>query len=81
MSKREILKDALAARVEEVGQYQLNIDNYRLAIPRAEGDPDLTDFVISLRELLRSSIIEQKKAQIMLDVIQSQLEVEDDSTI
>ena len=74
MTKEEILRQALIAREEEVLHYQINIDNYLLAIVKADEDPDLTDFAQRLRELLSSSIIEQKKAQIMLEVIRDQLE-------
>lgn len=74
MDKAAILSAALTAREEEVLHYQINIDNYRLAIGKASGDPDLAEFAEQLSGLLESSILEQKKAQIMLDVIREQLE-------
>lgn len=70
--KTEILKAAKEAREQEIIGYQINIDNYRLAIPLAT-DPDLAEFKATLEKLLKSEIIEQKKAQIMLDVINMQL--------
>lgn len=73
-TKQEILADALKAREEEVLSYQINIDNYRLAIEKSKGDDDLVEFIQRLEELLSSSLIEQKKAKIMLEVIREQIE-------
>jgi muramoyltetrapeptide carboxypeptidase LdcA involved in peptidoglycan recycling len=70
----EILKSALEARAKEVTEYQVNITNFTLAIERVGDDPDLREFKVNLEGLLESSILEQRKAKIMLDVIQSQLE-------
>lgn len=72
--RKEILSGALDGRIKEVTEYQVNIDNFRLAIERIGDDPDLQQFKQQMRELMRSSTLEQKKAQIMLDVIKSQLE-------
>lgn len=74
MDKKEILTQALVGRIDEVVQYQVNIDNFKRAIERAKDDPDLVDFVSNLGEMLASSILEQKKSQIMLEVIQEQVE-------
>jgi hypothetical protein len=74
MSKLEILSEALKAREEEVLHYQINIDNYRLAIEKSKDDEELAEFVDRLRELLASSLLEQKKAKIMLEVIREQVE-------
>ena len=71
---REILTSALDARIKEVTEYQVNIDNFRLALVRIGDDPELQEFKAQIEGLLASSIFEQKKARIMLDVIQSQLE-------
>ena len=71
---REILTSALEARIKDVTEYQVNITNFSLAIERIGDDPELQDFKVNLEGLLASSIIEQRKSQIMLDVIQSQLE-------
>jgi muramoyltetrapeptide carboxypeptidase LdcA involved in peptidoglycan recycling len=72
--KKEILNAALEARIKEVTEYQVNIDNFTLAIERIGDEPELQDFKTNLQNLLASSILEQRKAQIMLDVIKSQLE-------
>jgi hypothetical protein len=70
----EILTSALEARTKEITEYQVNITNFSLAIERIGDDPDLQDFKTNLEGLLASSILEQRKSKIMLDVIQSQLE-------
>ena len=72
--KKEILSAALNGREKEVIEYQINIDNYVLAIERIGDDPDLQDFKARLQDLLASSRLEQKKAQVMLDVIKQQLD-------
>jgi muramoyltetrapeptide carboxypeptidase LdcA involved in peptidoglycan recycling len=72
--QKEILTSALDARIKEVTEYQVNIDNFRLAIERIGEDPELQQFKEQLQGLLSSSLLEQRKAQIMLDVIKSQLE-------
>ena len=74
MDKKQILTDALSQREEEILGYQINIDNYKLAIEMAKEDPDLADFSQNLHNLLASSIIEQKKAKIMYEVIKLQVE-------
>lgn len=72
--QKEILANALDTRIKEVTEYQVNIDNFRLAILRIGDDPELQQFKEQITGLMQSSILEQKKAQIMLEVIQSQLE-------
>lgn len=72
--RNELLTTALEARIREVTEYQVNIDNFKLAIELIGEDTDLLDFKHQLNNLLQSSILEQRKAQIMLDVIRSQLE-------
>ncbi len=72
--RNEILTSALDARIKEVTEYQVNIDNFRLAIERIGDDPELQEFKAQLEELLASSLFEQRKAQVMLDVIKSQVE-------
>jgi hypothetical protein len=69
----EILTVALDARIKEVTEYQVNIDNYTLAIKHIGDDPELQDFKAQIEGLLASSLLEQKKAKIMLDVIKEQL--------
>ena len=72
--QKEILTSALDTRIREVTEYQVNIDNFRLAIERIGDDQELQQFKEHLQELLASSVLEQRKAQIMLDVIKGQLE-------
>lgn len=76
MNKQEILATALQARDEEVFGYQINIDNYTLAIEHIDtsGDADLIPFKEQLQNLLKSEILEQKKAKVIRDVIAMQLE-------
>ncbi len=79
MNKLEILKTALEHRQAEVFQHQINIDNYRLALEEIAAnyadDADIAPFAERLRDLLSSSIIEQRKEVIMRDVIAKQIEV------
>lgn len=82
MTRDKILQTALAARDEEIENYQINIDNYTLAIGvinaehtgTSEMDVAMRQFAVQLDELLTSSLIEQRKAQIIRDVIAAQLE-------
>lgn len=71
--RKELLQSALDARIREVTEYQVNIDNFRLAIDMVGDDQQLQCFRNQLEELLASSIVEQKKAKLMMEVIQSQL--------
>ena len=78
MTQKEILETALDARIQEVMHYQINIDNYTLALEEISTLPqdqraELSGFADQLRELLTSEKLEQKKAKIMLSVIQKQL--------
>ncbi len=78
MTKHEILTAAFEHREREVLHHQINIDNYRLALKEiAENyadDADMAAFAGQLRELLASSLIEQRKEIILRDVIARQLE-------
>jgi hypothetical protein len=73
-----ILKASAEARRSEVMHYQINIDNFRLAIAKIEAEhasnPAIVDFAEHLRGLLASSETEQLKERIMLEVIEQQLE-------
>ena len=75
---RDTLTQAAEGREREVLGYQINIDNYRLAIAEIEtnhaDDPNMQEFAARLRDLLASSLVEQTKEKIMLKVIKSQLE-------
>lgn len=70
---REILIASLEGRQKEITEYQVNIDNFRLAIEAIGEDVELQSFKSQLQELLASSLLEQKKAKIMLGVIEAQL--------
>lgn len=75
--QREILTSALEARERELIEYQVNIDNYRLAIDKiADDDEELQPFKEQLENLLRSSLLEQRKSTIIRDVIADQLAAE-----
>lgn len=79
MTRQDILVKSLDAREQEVMHYQINIDNYTLALAEIENmSPDdraeLSAFSEQLRNLLSSEKLEQKKAKIMLAVIKKQME-------
>lgn len=76
MNKKQILESALAGRDQELLGYQINIDNYTLAIQHIEasGDRELDDFKDKLSSLLKTELLEQKKAKVIRDVIAKQLE-------
>lgn len=74
----ETLKAAAEGRRSGVMHYQINIDNFRLAIAKIEAEhmhnPAMVDFANQLRDLLASNETEQLKERIMLEVIEKQLE-------
>lgn len=77
-TREEILQMSLDARVQEVMHYQINIDNYSIALQEIDKLPvseqvELKDFSEQLRNLLASEILEQKKAKIMLSVLKAQV--------
>lgn len=72
--QREILTTALEGRERELIEYQVNIDNYRLAIEHIGSDEELQPFREQLQNLLASSLLEQKKSQVILTVIKQQLD-------
>ena len=77
-SREEILKLAYEARQQEVMHYQINIDNYTLALEQMAALPqdervELSGFAEQLRNLLASEKLEQKKSKIMLAVLHHQL--------
>jgi hypothetical protein len=76
MNKNEILTQALIGREQEIMGYQINIDNYTLAIEhiKTSGDSDLNEFREKLEALLTSEKLEQKKAMVMHHVVKQQLE-------
>lgn len=64
------IQELIQARINEVEHYQFNIDNYKLAIDFSKNDPELTHFVEQLEELLKTELYEQKKAKVMLKVME-----------
>jgi len=77
-TREEILAMSLEGRVQEVMTYQINIDNYALALEEIGNLPpdernELLEFTEQLRSLLTSEKLEQKKAKIMLAVIKKQV--------
>jgi hypothetical protein len=77
-TREEILAMSLEAREAEVMNYQINIDNYAIALEEIGALPpeertDLATFAEQLRTLLSSEKLEQKKAKIMLSVIKKQV--------
>lgn len=71
--RKEILTTALEAREKEVIEYQVNIDNFKLAIEKIGDNSELQGFKGTLKDLLQQNITEQSKAKIMLEVLQDQL--------
>lgn len=69
----EILRGALEARRREVTEYQVNIDNFRLAIERIGDDPDLREYKAVIEQMLAEHLVEIKKAKLMLEVVEGQL--------
>lgn len=72
--RTEMQTAAFEARVKEVIEYQVNIDNFRGAISMIGEDAELAEFKAQLEELLRSSLLEQRKSKIMLEVVRAELE-------
>ena len=78
MTREEILATSLTAREQEVMHYQINIDNYTIALDEISKMPpderaEMATFANQLSELLASEKLEQKKAKIMLAVVQRQI--------
>ena len=77
-TREEILATSLHAREQEIMHYQINIDNYTIALDEiskmsVEDQAEMSGFKNQLSELLASEKIEQKKATIMLNVIKRQI--------
>ena len=77
-TREEILAINLEAREQEVMHYQINIDNYKLALDNIDAMStadrhELSGFVDQLTNLLASERLEQKKAKVMLAVLKQQL--------
>ena len=77
-TREEILRVNYDARIQEVMHYQINVDNYTLALENiakmsADDRAELTGFADQLTGLLASERMEQKKAKVMLEVLRQQL--------
>jgi hypothetical protein len=77
-TREEVLTSSLEAREQEIMYYQINIDNYAIALKKiAELPPseqfELSSFSEQLSTLLASEKLEQKKAKIMMSAIQEQV--------
>ena len=76
-SKQTILASALEARNAEVLGYQINIDNYSLAITKIDtnytGNEDMLAFRAELAERLAEEKRQQLRCIIIRDVIADQL--------
>lgn len=77
MNKLERLQSALEMREDEILSYQINIDNYKLAIVKINAEysdnPAMIEFRDRLADLLSTNETEQLKAIIIRDVIADQL--------
>jgi len=77
MKKLESLRTALESRIQEVMEYQINIDNFARAIAKIDSEyadePNLVPFRENLTNLLESNKSEQLKAIIIRDVIAEQV--------
>lgn len=79
MNTNETLTQSLTGREDEVQLYQINIDNYRLAVEHiagmgADDQAELADFRSELEQRLAAELHQQKRAKVMLAVVQQQLE-------
>lgn len=72
-----ILTNAIEQRKREILHYQINIDNYLGALAlineKYSDNPALEPFIAQLENLLETSLLEQTKEKIMLEVIERQL--------
>lgn len=70
-----ILQDAANARAQEDMLYQINIDNFRMAINsiNKSGDTSLFKHRDELARLLGENLHQQKVNRVMLDVINQQI--------
>ncbi len=80
-TREEILKMSIDGRKQEIMHYQINIDNYTLALQEIAALPkeeqkELEQFANQLNNLLESEKLEQKKSKIMLNVLLSQVKEE-----
>lgn len=79
MNKKELLATAFNSREDEVMAYQINIDNYTMALEEIshmspQDQEELSGFVEQLKALLVTEKFEQKKSLVMLRVLEKQLQ-------
>lgn len=78
MTRTDILTQALEGRDAELLSYQINIDNYRLAIAKITADHPENDDLAAFREELEARLAEelrqQLRSRIIRDVIADQLQ-------
>tara|TARA_R110002020_G_scaffold103185_1_gene241518 strand:+ start:128 stop:412 length:285 start_codon:yes stop_codon:yes gene_type:complete len=81
---KEKLIENVVHRRDEIAEYQLDIDNYVLAVERIPNDypidhdlhEEMSKFKSDLANILRSSRVEQGKAITILKVLEQRLEDE-----
>jgi len=78
MDRREILQTALETRNNSILMYQINIDNYTLALEHmanmSQADrEELAEYAQRIQNLLVTERLEQKKEKVIRDVIAQQL--------
>jgi len=77
MNKQSILTAALEGRDQELLTYQINIDNYTLAIAKIQAEhpdnKDLAAFQAELQDRLAEELRQQLRCRIIRDVIADQL--------
>lgn len=70
--RKELLLLNLEARRKEVIDYQINIENFQLALKEIENDSSMSEFRQRLEQLLMEHIREHKKSSVMLKVLEAQ---------
>jgi len=70
--RKELLVTNLEARRKEVMDYQINIENFQLALKEIENDSSMNEFRQRLEQLLMEHIREHKKSSVMLKVLEVQ---------
>lgn len=70
--RKELLLTNLEARRKEVMDYQINIENFQLALKEIENDSSMHEFRQRLEQLLMEHIREHKKSSVMLKVLEAQ---------
>jgi hypothetical protein len=83
--KIKILELERLARIKNVFMYQINLDNYLLSIKEIEKNYSdnikMLEFRQNLQNLVESTIVEQTKEKIVLQVIETQLKELNDGNL